>query len=117
MIEEEAEEDSMDQDTGRRLFELMTEMKESLESEIGAVHTELQDFRAEVRGRFDAQAARLDRHAALWQTGTRWSSRMDAWAEKIDANADATRRDISDMKERIRALEQRLPPPGNADAA
>lgn len=88
----------MDRDD--RIIELLTSMKESLEQEI-------HDFRADITNRFDTQAARLERHAALWQTGTRWSSRMDAWAEKIDANADSLSREIAAMKERLADLERR----------
>jgi hypothetical protein len=33
---------------------------------------------------------------------------MDTWAEKVDANADATQRELSDLKERIRQIERRL---------
>ena len=28
-----------------------------------------------IEQRFDPQAARLDRHAALWQTGSRWAAK------------------------------------------
>src|SRR3954447_26210403 len=64
----------------------------------------------DIAARFETQASRLDRHAALWQTGSRWSSRMDVWAEKIDATADAARKEIAALRERIAELERRLPP-------
>jgi hypothetical protein len=92
----------------RELANLITGMKESLELEVAGVRAELHEFRAETVSRFDAQATRLERHAALWQTGSRWSSRMDAWAEKVDANADATRKDIQAQNAAIHDLERRL---------
>ena len=63
-----------------RLFTVNTEMIESVQRRVRA---ELQEFRAAVRGRFDAQTAPL-------------------------SNSDAVRLEITDLKERRRALEQRL---------
>jgi hypothetical protein len=34
-----------------------------------------------VTSRFDIQASRLDRQAALIQTGSRWINRMNDWAD------------------------------------
>jgi len=61
----------------------------------------------EVNTRFDAQAARLDRHAALWQTGTRWSAKQDAWNEKVDSALDQQAKLLADLRERLRKLESR----------
>lgn len=91
-----------------RVLDLITSMKESLEREMAHLRGEMVQGFAEIRMRFDAQAARLDRHAALWQTGSRWSSRMDAWAEKIDGNADSTQKELSELKQRVRELERKL---------
>ncbi len=57
--------------------------------------------------RFDNQAARLDRHAGPWQAGTRWSTRMDQWAEKIDAALDTRDREIAELRARLDKLEHR----------
>jgi phage shock protein A len=46
------------------LERLITDFKDSLEREV-------QEGFAQVTARFDTQAAHLDRHAALWQTGRR----------------------------------------------
>jgi len=64
------------------LEHLITEVKESLEREI---HEGL----VQITTRFDSQAVRLDRQGANWQTGRRWSGRMDDWAEKIDTALEA----------------------------
>jgi len=80
------------------LARLITDVKESLEREI-------REGFAQVNTRFDTQAARLERHAALWQTGRRWSARMDDWAEKVDAALEAKDREIADLRARLDKLE------------
>jgi hypothetical protein len=57
--------------------QLILAVRESLEREIHS-------FCDEIRTRFDTQAARLERHAALLQTGSRWTNRMNERAEKVD---------------------------------
>jgi hypothetical protein len=54
--------------TDERMVTLMTSVKESLERQIEHLDS-----------RFDAQAMRLDRQAAMLQTGARWTNRMIAW--------------------------------------
>ncbi len=75
-------------DNGNGLALLLTDIKESLEREI-------HDFRGEMRTRFDDQAART------------WSKRMDDWAEKVDLALDAKDRQIAELTERIRRLEEK----------
>jgi hypothetical protein len=63
------------------LAKLITDVKESLERELHSIDQKLNQKLTEgfsqINTRFDTQAARLERHAGLWQTGTRWSARMD----------------------------------------
>jgi len=73
--------------------ELITAVKESLEREIR-------------NARFDAGGIRLDCHAVLWQTGSRWNSRRDVWAEKIDSPLETKGREIAELRERIAKLEK-----------
>jgi hypothetical protein len=84
---------------------LITDVKESLEREIQGLAREMREGFAQVNTRFDTQAVRLDRHAALWQTGRRWSGRMDDWAEKVDAALEAKDREIADLRDRLKKLE------------
>jgi len=88
---------------------LITDVKESLERELqgvaSSIRQELREGFAQVNTRLDNQAARLDRHAALWQTGRRWSSRMDDWAENIDAALETKDREIKDLRDRLNKLE------------
>ena len=61
-----------------------------------------------IETRLDAQAARLERQGANWQTGRRWSARMDDWAEKIDAIMEARNREIDREIAELRARLDRL---------
>ena len=87
------------------------DLKESLEREIHGVkdslQSEIREGFAQINARFDTQAMRLDRHAALWQTGSRWSARMDAWAEKVDGALEAKDREIAELRERVIKLERK----------
>ncbi len=85
---------------------LISDVKESLEREIQGLARAMGEGFAQVNTRFDTQAARLDRHAALWQTGGRWSGRMDDWADKVDASLETKDRRIADLRTRLRKLEE-----------
>jgi hypothetical protein len=89
------------------LEQLILDLKKSLESEMSGLRTELRDGIAQVTTRFDTQAARLDRHAGLWQAGTPWSSRMDAWAGKLDSALEAQDREIAELRERLLKIERK----------
>jgi hypothetical protein len=96
------------------LERLIIDVKESLEREIRglidgqhSLQSEMREGFAQINTRFDTQAARLDRHAGLWQTGSRWSSRMDAWAEKVDGALEAKDREIAELRERLIRLERK----------
>jgi hypothetical protein len=82
-------------------------LKDSLERELAGLRQDLQQAVAQLNGRFDTQAARLERHAGLWQTGARWSSRMDAWAEKVDSALETKDREIAELRDRLQRLERR----------
>ena len=86
---------------GSNLEQLIMDVKESLEREIRAGF-------AEVTTRFDTQAARLDRQGSNWQTGRRWSGRMDDWAEKIDAALEAKDRELAELRKRLADIENKL---------
>ena len=87
----------------RSLEGLIIDFKESLEREMG----ELKQGVDQLNTRFDTQAARLGRHEGLWQAGTRWSSRMDAWAAKVDSALEAKDHQIAELLERISRIEKR----------
>ena len=97
------------------LEQLIIDVKESLEREIGGLDRGLGSLRqamqegfAQVIVRFDTQAARLDRQGALLQVGSRWTARMNDWAEKIDAALEAKDREIAELRQRLSALEDKL---------
>jgi uncharacterized coiled-coil protein SlyX len=79
-----------------RLVELITSVKESLENDI-----------ANLGVRFDNQAARIERHAGLLQTGNRWIARLNDWSAKVDASLEVKDQQIAALTERLRKLEQR----------
>ena len=90
------------------LEQVLLEIKQSLQREINGLRQEMHQGFAQLNSRFDIQAARLDRHAGLWQAGTRWSSRMDAWAEKVDGAIEAKDPEIPELRERLLKLERKL---------
>ena len=79
---------------------LVTDVKESLEREMNARFGEVHRRFDAVDARFDTQANRLDRQAAFIQTGSRWSNRMTAWAEKVDRDLDKKGQQIEDLRRR-----------------
>lgn len=85
--------DTLDNRIGA-MFTLVIEVKESLERQI-----------EHLDGRFDAQATRLDRQAAMLQTGARWTNRMIAWAEKVDVSLDKRIQEIGEMRSRVERLQ------------
>jgi len=93
---------------------LIIDVKESLEREIHGVkeslEREMREGFAQVNTRFDIQSARLERHAGLWQAGTRWSSRMDAWAEKVDSALETKDQQIADLRKRLDEIEKKQRP-------
>jgi len=89
-----------------QLVRLITDVKESLEREIQGLTREVREGFAQVNTRFDTQASRLDHHAALWQTGRRWSGRMDDWAERVDATLETKDQEIADLRARLKKLEE-----------
>lgn len=99
-----------DEESVNHLEQLIIDMKESLEREIRQVREslerELHEGFDRVNTRFDTQAARLERHAGLLQTGSRWTNRMNQWAEKIDRALEVKDREIADLRVRLQRLEQ-----------
>ena len=80
------------------LERLLIDFKESLERDI-------QSLRDLITTRFDTQAARLERQGALVQTGSRWTSRMGDWSEKVDAALEQKDKQIAELIRRIEKLE------------
>jgi hypothetical protein len=95
-----------DKDVVENLGQLIIDMKESLEREVGSLRSEMREGFARINNRFDLQAQRLDRHAALWQTGRRWSSKMDDWAENVDIALETKDREIAELRARMDRLER-----------
>jgi vacuolar-type H+-ATPase subunit E/Vma4 len=96
--------------------ELKAELRQSTENILALIHqvAERIDTRFdEMSARHYTQSARLERHAALLQTGSRWSAKMNEWAEKIDKGFEDRDKIIANLTERLRKLEEHtgLTPP------
>jgi hypothetical protein len=78
----------------------LTDVKESLEREMNLGFEDM-------ASRFDAQSKRLDRQAAMIQTGTRWTNRMNDWAENVDIVQEKTVQEIAELRARLEKLEKR----------
>ncbi len=91
----------MDEELNQRLdglAKLIIDMKESLEREINTGFEEMDS-------RFHIQATRLDRQAALIQTGSRWTNRMNDWAENVDVALNEKSEEIARLRRRLDKLE------------
>ena len=86
--------EAMESRMDNRMVTLMTDVKESLERQI-----------ENLSSRFDAQAMRLDRQAAMLQTGARWTNRMIAWSEKVDDSLDKRIQEIGEMRSGVEKSE------------
>ena len=89
---------------------MLESTKESLERQIEGVERDLRSGLKEVHLKFDVQGTRLGRQAALIQTGSRWTNRMNAWSEKSDVNNEKVLNELKELRERVRKLEERNPP-------
>lgn len=86
--------EAMESRMDNRMVTLLTEVKESLERQI-----------EHLSSRFDAQAIRLDRQAAMLQTGARWTNRMIAWSEKVDVAHGKRIQELGELGARVERLE------------
>ena len=99
-------------DVKGNLERLIVDVKDSLEREMHTgfsdVRNEIAELRTDVKTRFDTQAARLERQGSLLQVGSRWTTRMNGWAEKVDAALEQKDHEIADLRDRIKRLEDKL---------
>jgi hypothetical protein len=87
-------------DQVNNLERLIRDLKESLERDI----QRLQGSVDSLHTRFDTQAVRMERQGALIQTGSRWTSRMGDWSEKVDAALEQKDKQIAELLRRIEKL-------------
>lgn len=79
-----------------QLVAVLTDIKESLERQYEQLSVRAQD-----------QPIRLERHAGLLQTGSRWTVRTQRWQERVDGALEVKDRQIADLNRRIEELEKR----------
>jgi hypothetical protein len=87
------------------LERLLVDFKESLERDIQGIRESVESLHNLIITRFDTQAARMERQGALIQTGSRWTSRMGDWSEKVDAALEQKDKQITELMRRIEKLE------------
>jgi hypothetical protein len=92
----------------RVIMDLIDSLERQFERLERRLERKMDDGLLSIANRLDKQAAGLDQHAGLWRAGTMWSSRMDAWVEKIDGVLDAKDREIAELRERLARMERRL---------
>src|SRR3974377_1282580 len=90
-----------------RLADLITNVKGSLEAEFKSGISDVRHDIKDLGVRFDNQAARMERHAALLQTGNRWIGRLHDWSAKVDAALEVKDKQIAELNERVRKLESK----------
>jgi exonuclease VII large subunit len=83
-----------------QLAQLISGVSESLHREMHVCFTRMNE-------RFDLIETRMNRQGALIQTGSRWTTRMAAWSERIDRLLSERDKKIADLEQRIHNLEQK----------
>jgi len=81
-----------------RMVQLITDVKESLERQMTSGFSD-------INHRLDVQSTRLDRQASLIQVGSRWSTRMVTWSDRVDRDLEKKTQEISDLRRRVDRLE------------
>jgi hypothetical protein len=77
---------------------------EGLSTELQRLEAKVDTGFKEMNERFDRDA-RLERHGALLQTGSRWVNRMNQWSEKVDRLLAVWDDRNQRLEERLRKLE------------
>jgi hypothetical protein len=90
----------------QHIEQLLIDIKESLEGQIHDGFASVDSRLDQINSRFDTQALRLDRQAALIQTGSHFSARMTEWSEKADVSLNHKDTQISELTRRIEEIER-----------
>ncbi len=85
---------------------LLTEMKESLEREMITLRQHMDGGFKLLGDKFDAQAARLNRHGGLLRSGQINLVRLNSWSEEIDMLLASRDQRIDALEARIKDLEK-----------
>lgn len=80
----------------------------------GNLHTQIQQsetrLRAEMQQGFERIDARLGRHGGLIQGGSKAITRLIEWSERVDEIIRSRDQEISEIRERLKRLENGGPP-------
>jgi hypothetical protein len=80
-----------------RTFQLVTDVKESLERELAVLQTDIRGTNI----RLDNMSARLDRQDGWLRAGARRIGTIEAWAAKVDKALDVKDVQIADLRKRL----------------
>jgi chromosome segregation ATPase len=89
------------------LERLIVDVKESLETEMGSLQTEMKAGFSSLNTKLDDNSIRLDRHAGLLRSGGQRIVKLDDWAEKVDKSLETKDREIAELRERVLRLERK----------
>ena len=89
------------------LERLIVDVKESLETEMGSLRTEMKAGFSALNTKLDDNSIRLDRHAGLLRSGGQRIVKLDDWAEKVDKSLETKDREIAELRERVLRLERK----------
>ena len=89
----------------KHIERLIGDLSASFERQTNRVLERMERRFDELGSRFDGQAARLDRQGALIQSGSRWTTRINEWSEKIDAALEQRDKQMGELIRSIEKLE------------
>jgi hypothetical protein len=89
------------------ILRLVTDVKEGLEREVQGLGRDMHDGFADITVRLDKMATRLDHHSNQLLAGTRRIVGLTEWTERFDKALDVRDRQLMDLTERVRRLEQK----------
>jgi chromosome segregation ATPase len=94
----------------KSLSTLIENVSNSLHREIqdvnNSLHREIQDGFRTMNERFDRSESRLERHGGMLAAGSRWTTRMGQWSERVDKTLADQSREIGELRDRLRKLEE-----------
>jgi len=94
----------------KSLSTLIENVSNSLHREIqdvrNSLHSEIQDGFRTVNERLDRIESRLERHGGMLAAGSRWTTRMIQWSDRVDKTLADQAREIGELRDRLRKLEE-----------
>lgn len=94
----------------KSLSTLIENVSNSLHREIqdvrNSLHREMQDGFRTMNERSERVESRLERHGGMLAAGSRWTNRMGQWSERVDKTLADQARELGELRDRLRKLEE-----------